>query len=69
MMSDRCSGGNCSSGSCSGGSCQSDDDRLPPGMLSRYDLNQDTGLGSLIWAETVDSKIDDAVIKLIGKLR
>lgn len=23
----------------------------------------------MIWAETVDSKIDDAVIKLIGKLR
>ena len=63
-MSDGCSGG-----SCSGGSCQSDQDRLPPGMLSRYDLDLDTGMGTLIWAETSDSKIDDSVIRLIGRIR
>ena len=61
--------GGCSGGSCSTGSCQSDEDRLPPGMLSRYDLDQDTGLGTLIWAETTDSGIDDSVIKLIGRIR
>lgn len=61
--------GGCSGGSCSTGSCQSDEDRLPPGMLSRYDLDQDTGLGTLVWAETTDSGIDDSVIKLISKIR
>lgn len=61
--------GGCSGGSCSTGSCQSDEDRLPPGMLSRYDLDQDTGLGTLVWAETKDSGIDDSVIRLIGRIR
>ena len=61
--------GGCSGGSCSTGSCQSDEDRLPPGMLSRYDLDQDTGLGTLIWAETTDSGIDDSVIRLISRIR
>ncbi len=63
-MSDGCSGGSCSTGS-----CQSDQDRLPPGMLSNYNLDQDTGLGTLVWAETNESEIDDSVIRLIGKIR
>ena len=49
-MSD-CSGGSCSS--CS--SCSSDDpDRLPPGMLSRYNINESTADGTLIWVELVE---------------
>ena len=63
----------CGSGSCSTGSCTSDKDRLPPGMLSVYNLNQQTGLGTLIWAETVkegDSvRIHPAVFEILGKIR
>ncbi len=63
----------CGSGSCSTGSCSSDKDRLPPGMLSVYNLNQQTGLGTLIWAETVkegDSvRIHPAVFEILGKIR
>ena len=44
-----CSGGSCST--CS--SCGSDDpDRLPPGMLKVYNLNQSTADGILVWIET-----------------
>lgn len=42
-------------------------------MLSVYDLNQQTGLGTLIWAETVkkgDSiTIHPAVLEILGKIR
>jgi electron transfer flavoprotein alpha subunit len=68
MMSGGCDG-NCSSGSCSGGSCSSDDDRLPPGMLSKYDLAQDTGLGALIWAERENNGISESSLRLISKMR
>lgn len=68
-----CSSGSCSSGSCSSGSCSGDDDRLPPGMLARYNLNLDTGLGTLVWAETVgegdEAKIHPAVFEVLGKVR
>lgn len=47
-------------GSCSSGSC-SDPNRLPPGILSQYDINQDTASGTLIWAETVS---DDGNLRL-----
>lgn len=62
------------SGSCSDGSCSSDDkDRLPPGMLVQYDLNLESGLGTLIWAETVKTRngieIDPAVLEILGKAR
>lgn len=47
----------CSGGSCS--SCQSGDpndpDRLPPGMLKAYNLNQSTADGILVWVETVQT--------------
>ena len=45
-----CEGGSCST--CS--TCGSDDpDRLPPGMLAAYNLNQSTADGILVWVETV----------------
>lgn len=47
-----CSGGSCSS--CSSGD-QNDPDRLPPGMLKAYDLNQSTADGVLVWLETENS--------------
>ena len=63
----------CGSGSCSTGSCSNDKDRLPPGMLSVYDLNQQTGLGTLIWAETVRGEggvsLHPAVLEILGKIK
>ena len=63
----------CGSGSCSTGSCSGDKDRLPPGMLSVYNLNQQTGLGTLIWAETVkdgdEISVHPAVFEILGKIR
>ena len=65
--------GDCGSGSCSTGGCSDDKDRLPPGMLSVYNLNQQTGLGTLVWAETVrdgDSiSIHPAVLEILGKIK
>ena len=66
-----CSSGSCSSGSCSSGSCSNDKDRLPPGMLSVYNLDQQTALGTLIWAETVgdgDISIHPTVFEILGKI-
>ncbi|MBR4503899.1 MAG: electron transfer flavoprotein subunit alpha/FixB family protein [Candidatus Methanomethylophilaceae archaeon] len=40
----------CEGGSCS--TCSSDQERLPPGMLKKYDLNSSTADGILVWAET-----------------
>lgn len=45
---------------CSGGSCQTcsdDPDRLPPGMLRRYDLNESTADGIMVWIETDGGKV------------
>ncbi len=65
-----CSGGSCSGGSCSDGSCSSnDEDRLPPGMLSRYDLNQDTGLGTLTWLDREGDTISGESLSLINRIR
>ena len=65
--------GDCGSGGCSTGGCSDDKDRLPPGMLSVYDLNQQTGLGTLIWAETrVDDDgltIEPAVLEILGRMK
>jgi len=48
-----CSGGSCSScSSCSSGDGR-DDAELPPGMLSRYDLDQSTSDGALVWLEVL----------------
>lgn len=45
-----CEGGSCST--CGSGSCSSDDpDRLPPGMLKHYDINQSTADGTLVFIE------------------
>lgn len=68
-MSD-CSGGSCST--CS--SCGSDDpDRLPPGMLAVYNLNQSTADGVLVWVETVgegdSTGIADVSAELLGAAR
>ena len=66
-----CSSGSCSSGSCSTGSCSNDKDRLPPGMLSVYNLDQQTALGTLIWAETIgdeDISIHPTVFEILGKI-
>ncbi len=46
-MSD-CEGGSCST--CSSGNCN-DPDRLPPGMLKRYDINQSVADGILVVVE------------------
>lgn len=59
----------CSSGSCSSGNCSGDADKLPPGILSVYDLNQQTGLGTLVWAETDGMGIHPAVIEILGKTK
>ena len=63
----------CGSGSCSTGSCSDDKDRLPPGMLQEYDLNQQTGLGTLVWAETVNDggsiSIHPAVLEILGRIK
>ena len=51
-----CSGGSCTT--CSGGSCSTcggaepDPNRLPPGMLRQYDVNQSTADGVMVWVET-----------------
>ncbi len=48
-----CSGGSCSScSSCSTGD-ERDNNELPPGMLDRYDLNQSTADGALVWLEVL----------------
>ncbi len=41
----------CEGGSCSTCGSNDDPDRLPPGMLRRYDLNQSTADGVLVWVE------------------
>lgn len=48
-----CSGGSCSTcSSCSTGDGR-DDNELPPGMLDRYDLDQSTADGVLVWLEVL----------------
>lgn len=69
-MSD-CSGGSCSS--CSSCGSSGDPDRLPPGMLKVYDLNQSTADGVLVWIETEGSGEDlrtaDVSAELLGAAR
>lgn len=66
-----CSGGSCSSCSSCGGS--DDPDRLPPGMLEVYNLNQSTADGILVWIETEGTKenpeIADVSAELLGAAR
>ncbi|MBQ3684972.1 MAG: electron transfer flavoprotein subunit alpha/FixB family protein [Candidatus Methanomethylophilaceae archaeon] len=57
-----CSGGSCST--CGGG--EPDPDRLPPGMLKRYDLNQSTADGTLVWAEVKDGEICRSSLEMVS---
>ena len=64
-----CDDGSCSSGSCSSGNCSSDKDRLPPGMLARYDLDKEIGLGTLVWIETEDGEVKDSVLEVLSAVK
>lgn len=44
-----CSGGSCST--CSSCDAEQDPDRLPPGMLRNYNINESTSDGVLVWVE------------------
>ncbi len=65
----------CSEGSCSSCSTHwSDDlDRLPPGMLQVYNLNQSTAYGVLVWIETVGNgegiSMANVSVELLGAAR
>lgn len=65
-----CEGGSCSS--CESGSCSTcgDPDRLPPGMLKRYDINQSVADGVLVILETEDGPdgpaLSDVSAQLLG---
>lgn len=67
MQMSGCSGGSCSS--CSSGD-QENPDRLPPGMLKAYNLNQSTADGVLVWIETVDTpdgpRVSDVSAELLS---
>jgi len=63
------SGDSCSSGSCSTGAC-GDKDRLPPGMLSTYNLNVSTADGTLVWLEVLDGNLlSEASLELVSKAK
>lgn len=61
------------SGSCS--TCSGDTEKkgLPPGILRKYDINQSTAEGSILWIETVCNgetvSISDSSKELVGRLR
>lgn len=58
-----CEGGNCST-------CGSDDpDRLPPGMLKCYDINQSTADGTLVYLETIDGNLTGYDREILGKAK
>lgn len=62
-----CEGGSCST--CSSGSCSGDDpDRLPPGMLKRYDINQSTADGTLVFIETVGSGTERTIAPVSAEI-
>ena len=64
-----CDDGSCSNGSCGSGCSGKDKDGLPPGMLSEYDLNIDTNIGTLVLVETSENSISRDTAKLISRLR
>lgn len=63
--------GGCSGGSCS--TCSSDPDRLPPGLLKVYNLNQSVADGVLVWIEVENDndgvRISDVSAELIAAAR
>ena len=54
----------CEGSSCS--TCSSDPDRLPPGMLKKYSLNESSADGILVWAETSGGKLAQESAELIA---
>ena len=64
-----CSGNTCSQDSCPTGDCSTctSGPRLPPGILSKYDIDAPTADGILIWAEIDGDRIERSVHGLIGK--
>lgn len=59
---------------CEGGSCSTcggsdDPDRLPPGMLKAYDINQSVADGTLVWLELSGDSVADIGAELLGKAR
>ena len=67
-----CSGGSCSSCSSCSNTDGRDDNELPPGMLSRYDLDQSTADGALVWLEVLrcpeGPRIADASMQVLGEV-
>ena len=62
-----CTQEQCSTGDCS--TCTSAP-RLPPGILSRYDIDGSTADGILVWAEVDDNeKIEPSVYEILGEAR
>jgi len=64
-----CSGGSCSSCSSCSTDDRKDDNELPPGMLDRYDLDQSTANGALVWIEVLrcpdGPRISDASLQIL----
>lgn len=58
--------GSCSS--CSTGD-QDGQERLPPGMLREYNLNQSTSDGTLVWVRIVDSKPSEDALDIIAEAK
>lgn len=69
-MSD-CSGGSCSS--CSSCSAEPDPNRLPPGMLKNYNINESTADGVLVWVEVERGddgpRVSEVSLELLGAAR
>jgi len=65
-MSDKCS--TCSmSNSCDSGECPTD--RLPPGILSEYDLNRPVADGIAVWLEVSGNGIERTSLEAVGKAK
>ncbi|MBR2255466.1 MAG: electron transfer flavoprotein subunit alpha/FixB family protein [Candidatus Methanomethylophilaceae archaeon] len=60
---------------CEGGSCSTcggqepSEERLPPGMLRRYDLNQSTAEGTLVWVELSDGVPTRCSLEMLSQAR
>ena len=67
-----CSGGSCSSCSSCSSTDGRDDNELPPGMLSRYNLDQSTADGALVWLEILrcpdGPRIADASLQILAEI-
>jgi electron transfer flavoprotein alpha subunit len=57
---------------CSDGSCGDGKERLPPGMLSQYDLDLSTAEGVLVWLEVIrdpEPRFGPGSLEILGKVR